>query len=282
MQSLQEHCQLQWHMISIRKGQRCPRRHDSNDVLFCGLELGSLEPSQDIGLVPLGRFLEDGPDHLSATTSKHRKEGVAQLRNVSGRLHQIMHKNKTYTVCFLAATLQPDTSILADCLVNKVDLVIPLYCPFRIFKVATRHEVPSILEQRLMQVPEIPSSNKYGIDIENLLLFAGARHLAKVQRALVAYVQPDSVLDHWAVFDGRNSTVGQDVVWPVLFSLARVTVLDALKVESLVNVLQEVDAYNTVVGALVFRKGLRPENWVAVVSHLGTRWVEDFVDTANR
>ena len=68
-------------MISIRKGQRCPRRHDSNGVLFCGLELGSLEPSQDIALVPLGRLLEDGPDHLSATTSKHRKEGVAQLRN---------------------------------------------------------------------------------------------------------------------------------------------------------------------------------------------------------
>ena len=69
-------------------------------------------------------------------------------------------------------------------------------------------------------------------------------------------------------------------MWPVLFSLARIAILDALKVESLVNVLEEVDAYDTVVGALVFRKGLRAENWIAVICHLGTRWVEDFIDTA--
>lgn len=59
------------------------RRRDSNSVHSGGLELGSLEPTKHVRVVPLGRLLEDGPSHFSSTASKHRKKGITQLRNVS-------------------------------------------------------------------------------------------------------------------------------------------------------------------------------------------------------
>lgn len=138
----------------------------------------------------------------------------------------------------LTAALQPNTSIVADCLLLEVDSVISANCPLRIFQVTTRHEVSGILEQRLVQVPEIAGGDKDSINIEDLLLLACTRHITEVQRALIANVQTNPILDHRAVFDGCDPAVGQDVVWPLLLSLARVTVPDALKVKSLVDVFE--------------------------------------------
>ena len=80
-------------------------------------------------------------------------------------------------------------------------------------------------------------------------------------------MQSDAILDYGAVFDGCDPAVRQDVVRPLLLGFGRVAVLDALQVEGFVDVFEEVDAHDTVVGALVFSEGLRPESGVAVVCY---------------
>lgn len=179
----------------------------------------------------------------------------------------------------LAAALQPNASIVADCLVLKVDLIISSNCPLRILQITTRHEVSRILEQCLVQIPEIPSGDENSIHIENLLLLTCTGDLTEVQWALIANVQADSVLNHRAVLDSCDPAIRQNVVWPLLLSFARVAVPDALKVEGLVDMFEEVDAYDTVICAFVLGEGLGAEDGIAVVCYFGARWVEDLVDT---
>lgn len=91
-------------------------------------------------------------------------------------------------------------------------------------------------------------------------------------------MQTNAVLDHRAVFDGCDPAVGQNVVWPLLLGLARVTVPDALKVKGLVDMFEEIDAYDAVVCALILGEGLGAKNRIAVVCYFGPCWVEDLVD----
>lgn len=77
----------------------------------------------------------------------------------------------------LAAALQPNTSIVTNTLLRKVDLVVPLYLPFGAFQFSTRHEVSRILEQRLVQIPVVSCCHEDGINVQCLLPLLSARTL---------------------------------------------------------------------------------------------------------
>lgn len=91
-----------------------------------------------------------------------------------------MDSRSTYAMGRLTAALQPNTSIVADCPVLKVDPVVSANCPLRIFQVTTRHEVSGVLEQGLVQISEIPGGNEHGVDIEGLLLLTCAWYFAEI------------------------------------------------------------------------------------------------------
>jgi hypothetical protein len=64
-------------------------------------------------------------------------------------------------------------------------------------------------------------------------------------------MQAYPVFDHRGAFNVDNVAVGQDVVWPAGFCHGVVAVADALGVEGLINMFEESDAHDAVVGVTV-------------------------------
>lgn len=177
----------------------------------------------------------------------------------------------------LAAPLQPNPSISADDLIRKVDLVVPSHRPLCILEVATRHQVSAIPQQRLVEIALVAGSDEDGVDVEQLQALRGVGHVGEVQRTLVTDVEAEAVLDDGRVLDVDDVAVGEDAVRPLLFCFCRVAVPDALRVEGFVDVLEEIEADDPVVGALVLLEGLGAEFWVARVGAVYPAWVENFV-----
>ena len=119
------------------------------------------------------------PFHLPL--SQAPKEGYrSTVIIISTSCTSPIRRDNTYTMRGFTAALQPDTCILTNALLCKVDLVVPLHLPLGTLQLSTRHQVSRVLEQRLVQISAIACCYKDGIDVQCLLPLLAARTLGEI------------------------------------------------------------------------------------------------------
>lgn len=171
----------------------------------------------------------------------------------------------------LITSLQPNARIFINHTRLEVDAVVPAHGPLLALLVATRHQVPNTLEHILVHISLITRRNEHEVDIQRLL---GRRARCSVLAAVVADAHAQTTAAVLEFRDGGHSPVVQKALWPVLFT----AVSDALGVQSTVDLFQQLETHDTVVGALVESNGLGADGWLLRVVVVDTVGIEDLVD----
>lgn len=238
-------------------------------------------------------LLEDGVDHLARSGGQDGQEGIAQLWISLARLTKLMmHGNVcAYPVSSLAAALQPDTGALGNGAGLELDLVISADSQLALallrVDVPAGHGLaelgsvalgdglgqhgPGILEDVDVGVAPVASGSDDEVNLENLLV-SGID--VAVQGDVVDLLDADLDLVT-LLLDAGDLAAGKDTMRPLGLVGANQALL---LIHLLVEVLDQVQAHNTVVGGAdliqeALSGGSRPG--VDVVDVLG---VEDGVD----
>jgi hypothetical protein len=133
-----------------------------------------------------------------------------------------------------------------------------------------------------MKITMVPGSHKHRIHIQDLLLLFHIRHNRQIQRALIPNMQAYTICNYRGAFDVDDISVGQDVVRPCGFCYSVVAIADALRVEGLVDVLQEADANDAVVGVAVLDYGGAAEGGGSGEGAVYACGVKEFVDARGK
>lgn len=178
--------------------------------------------------------------------------------------------NKTYTVGLLVTSLQVNTGTVCNSAVLKVHAVVTAYCPSLTLLVTAWHKMSDASQNVLMDVAFVTGCDHDKVNIESLL--SGGR-CALVLAAIVADVQTDAVVSQ--VLNTLHSSVVEKPLWPVLLAL----VLETLSIQLGVEVLEQLNSDDTIVGSLVKCNSLCAELRILGVDVVCSVRVKDLINT---
>ena len=139
--------------------------------------------------------------------------------------------------------------------------------------------MPRVLEQRFVEIALVTRGYEDGIKVHRLRPLRGIWHIRKVERAPILHMETDSVFPHRRLLNIGHKTIWQNPMGPVFLGFCRVPVLYPLEVKCLVNVLQQVESYDPVIGSFVLSESRRPSLGFAVKSAVYPRWVENLIES---
>lgn len=170
----------------------------------------------------------------------------------------------------LVTSLQPNTRVLGNSALLKLNLVLAIDSPLLTGLVTTRHHRSNLGHQLLVVVSSVTTSNHDQIDIETFI----RRGLAASELgSVVSDVQADTVVGQLG--DVLDFAVVEQALGPVRFIVA---VNETLSVEAVVHVLQQLETNDTVVSCLVHLDGLSTDGRILVEGVVCALGVEDLVD----
>lgn len=191
-----------------------------------------------------------------------------RLHHFSTTRRQDRQQAVTQTVGLLVTALKPDTSPCTDLSRVHLDPVVPAGDP--LLQVCGP-QVLNIAQNFLVRIALVASRHHEGVNFQSLLAFRGSGGVLGGPD-----MEAHPVL-RAVVLNASDLAGGKDPVLP----LGLVGVLDTLEVQVIVNLLDQFETDNAIVGCLVSGEGALTLFGRLVVEGFDTFRVEDFVDTVD-
>lgn len=173
----------------------------------------------------------------------------------------------------LVAALEPNASILANSARCSLNSVVATNAPALLGVLATAgHQVANVLQHLLVSVADIAARHNNKVDVQRLLRSLLRR--AESRRLITDVEAQRGLARAGELVNTRDRAVVPDALRPVLLGIVE----DLLRVHLGVDLLEQLDAHDAVVGRLVAGDGLGADDGVLRPDVVDALRVEDLVD----